>query len=123
MTPFERCTSPEARACFTRIQKRLQAQGSWRDEFALGLAPTAYQCAVYLHDARELAALEDTTPAAQKSLLEVQLKITHRLARQGLRLFAALPPAALNAQGEDAVIATLCAPLPTLIAPLDRESA
>lgn len=48
-------------------------------------------------------------------------------ALKGLKLFAVLPPPEMNAQGEDAQIATLCAPLPKLIAPsptsFDSESA
>ncbi|MGP1680196.1 MAG: hypothetical protein ACTS6J_23945 [Burkholderiales bacterium] len=54
-------------------------------------------------------------------MLETQLYRTRELAREGLLLFIDLPAAAaLNAQGEDAEIAKLCAPLPKL---LDPESA
>jgi len=56
------------------------------------------------------------------------LKHSLKLAREALRpWFAALPPAEMNAQGEGAMIAALCAPLPKLVnlppAPLDCESA
>ncbi len=110
--------SPEACACYTRIQKRLREQNAWRDEYALGLAPLAAQCAAYLRDARALAAMKDTDK--HKRLLETELKRTHRRTRQALKQwFVALPPPEMNAQGEDAEIAKLCAPLPKLVAPLD----
>lgn len=112
-TPFERLDSDEARACFTRIQKRLREQNAWRDKYALGLAPMASQCAAYLRSARALAAMNDADE--HKHLLETALKRTHRLTRKGLKQwFIALPPPEMNAQGEDAMIAALCAPLPRL---------
>lgn len=122
MTPEDRLTTPEARALYTRVQTRLRAQGTWRAEYALGLAPTAEWCAEYLRGARALRTLNLSTEALR--LHENILKHSLKLAREALRLwFAALPPAEMNAQGEDAMIATLCAPLPQLVAPLVLESA
>lgn len=103
---------PAARACFVRIEKRLRAEGIWESQFALSLVSTAAQCAAYLTEAR---ALRKAMPPKTAKLLEAQLRRTHRLARQGLRLFVVLPPAALNADGVDAVIAALCAPLPQIV--------
>lgn len=111
---------PAARACFVRIERRLRAEGLWEPQFALGLVSTAAQCAAYLTEAR---ALRKGVPPKTAKLLEAQLKRTHRLARQGLRLFAVLPPAELNAEGVDTTIAALCTPLPQLVTPLDRQSA
>lgn len=46
MTPFERtCTTDEARALYTRIQKRFREQNAWRNEYALGLAPVRVRSA------------------------------------------------------------------------------
>jgi NAD(P)-dependent dehydrogenase (short-subunit alcohol dehydrogenase family) len=119
MTPLG-CDTDEARACYRRIEKRLREQGAWRDEFALGLAPMAVQCAAYLRDARALAAIKDDE---QRRLLEIELKRAHRLTRAALKLwFVALAAPEMNAQGEDAQIAKLCAPLPELATPLNSNT-
>ena len=101
----------------------MRAEETWQDQFALGLAPTASQCGAYLRDARAIAALKESVAPETMRKLEAQLRVTHRLARQGLKLFMVLPPPETNAQGEDAEIAKLCAPLPKLAAPLDSEPA
>ncbi len=116
--------APEARACYTRVQRRMREAGDWRDEHALGLAPMAAQCASYLRDVGAVGALKGYVPEQTMRKLEKQLYLTRELAREGLLLFIDLPgAAALNAQGEDAQIAALCAPLPHLIVSLESESA
>lgn len=106
---------PEALACFHRVQQRLRARGEWRPEYALGLAPTATQCASYLGLARAVRAQKNITRENMEEL-EIELERTHRLAREGLIDFWVLDPARsalapLNAEGLDAEIAALCAPL------------
>ena len=77
----------------------------------------ASQCGSYLRDARAIAALRDYVTPETMHKLEARLRVTHRLTRQGLKLFVVLPLPEMNAQGEDAEIAKLCAPLPKLVDP------
>ena len=119
--------SPEARACFTRIRMRLRKQDAWQGEYALGLVPASAQCAEYLRTARAAATLSKMLSPESASAVDPLVQRSLRLARRGLKFVAVLPHASLNAKGEDAVIATLCAPLPKLVnlfaAPLYPESA
>lgn len=74
MTPFERnCDTDEARACYTRIQKRLREQNAWRDEYALGLAPVAAAAAAYLRDARARLTISKTATPETAKLLDALL--------------------------------------------------
>ena len=91
-----------------RVQKRLLAIEEWREECALGLAPVAAYAAIYLNDARQFK----TAPPATANVLEARLRVTHRLAREGLALFAMIPAervplTVMSAEGLDAEIAAL----------------
>ena len=88
---------------------------AWRPEYTLGLAPLAAQCAAYLTEARAIRASVNLTPEVRMEL-EAGLQKTRRLTREGLVEFQAIPGyrvpfPALNADGVDAEIAALCAPI------------
>lgn len=114
MTPEDRLMSPEARACFQRVQARLESRGEWREEYAFGLWPAAEGCAHYLSFARQVRALKNLTPSEQRNL-EASVEKERASAREGLADFRMIPYervplAAVNAEGLDAEIAALCAP-------------
>lgn len=115
--PASIANNPEACACFIRVQRRLLAMGKWEPIDEITLAPVASMCASYLRFAREVHSLENVSPENMREL-EIGLERTHRLAREGLEQFLVIPPervplAAVNAEGLDAQIAALCAPLDT----------
>lgn len=113
-TPFERLDTPEARALYTRLHRRMLAEGAWLPQYALGLAPTAAWCAEYLREHRALRTLKLSAEALR--LHENILKHSLKLAREALRPWVDLhEPPQVNADGEDAMIAALCAPLPQLV--------
>lgn len=115
MTPEHLLMSPESRACYQRVQSRLAARGEWREEYAFGLWPTAEACADYLSFARQVRALKNLTPSEQRNF-EASVEKERASAREGLADFRMIsyervPLAAVNAEGLDAEIAALCAPL------------
>ena len=110
---------PEALAAYFRIEARLRARGEWKSQYALGAALPAMACAAYLRFAREVHTKCKNTPPADLRKIEKSLKRYHLTARRALVLFhyfdpERIPLSVVNAEGLDAEIASLCAPiLPT----------
>lgn len=113
-------TRPEARACFQRVQSRLEARGEWRPEYAFGLWPLAEGCADYITLAREVRALKDLNPRdlekLEASVERERLSVREWMAEFLVISFARVPLAPVNSEGLDKEIADLCAPLPQLAA-------
>ena len=106
---------PEARACFARVRSRLRARGEWHPEFALGLVAVASACSRYLRFAHAIRALRDVDPENLKEL-EKHSEDYRRLVREILVDFWVIPAerahiSAVDAEGLDAEIAALCAPV------------
>jgi hypothetical protein len=106
---------PAARAAFARIRSRLVARGEWHPEFAIGLVAVALACSRYLRFARAIRALRDVDPENLKEL-EKHSEDYRRLAREILADFWMIPAerahiSAVDAEGLDAEIAALCAPV------------
>ncbi len=116
MTPEERLRREDlvAHRAFTRIRTLLSKRSEWRPEFALGLAALAPTLSAYLRTAHE-ARREDLDLALRKEL-EALAEEQRQIARDALVEFAVLDPelvrfAVVNAEGLDATISALCAPL------------
>jgi phage terminase small subunit len=113
--PPEWLTDPKARACFHRVQSRLLAMGRWNDIDASGLAALAAACGRYLGFASSIRALQNVE-AYELARMQNTLEQTRLIARRYLAEFLMIPHdrvplAAMSAEGLDADIADLCAPL------------
>jgi hypothetical protein len=111
--PFPPGIDPETRACFARLQARLKRQDLWQPLDDVGLAHAASSCAHYLQLLRESRASRD--PLVRSLLAPLALQ-QHAFARELLAQYGVIDRehihlAVMNRDGEDELIAALCAPL------------
>jgi hypothetical protein len=117
MTPEDRLRQedPVAHRAFVRIRTLLSKRSEWRPEYALGLSSLAPALSAYLRNARAFRAVENPEPMLL-SELEQSLERTRQVARGVLVQFRVIDAelsrfAVVNAEGLDATIASLCAPV------------